>query len=123
MRCWPKIGSDSCTFQKLAPALAPGAGAGRTMLITFSFSNAFVFRFLRKEKKWGKYGALLLLPNEVLFDVFKFLNRRQLTNLESVCLRFHRIISDHMGVGETPFHRLRLDIGFGFATGFLLFYF
>ena len=59
---------------------------------------------VNKEKKWGKYGALWLLPNEVHFDAFKFLNRRQLTNLERVCLRFHRIISDH--IGEAPFLRL-----------------
>ena len=77
----------------------------------------FVFRLLYGEKKWGKYGALLLLPNEVLFDSFKFLNRRQLTNLESVCPRFHRIISSH--IGEAPF--LRLDFGFGFNDRFCFF--
>ena len=83
----------------------------------FSFSHASVFRLLFRKKKWGKYGALLLLPNEVLFDAFKFLNRRQLTKLERVCLRFYRIISDH--IGEAPF--LRPDIGFGFSKRFLIF--
>ena len=80
----------------------------------FSFSHASVFRLLFIKKRWGKYAVLLSLPNEVLFDVFKFLNRRQLTNLERVCPRFHRIISDH--IGETPF--LRLDIGFWFDARF-----
>ena len=77
------------------------------LLFTFVF-----YRLLRKENKWGKYAALLLLPNEVLFDTFKFLDRRQLTKLERVCPRFHRIISDH--IGETPF--LRLDLEFGFNS-------
>ena len=81
--------------------------------------HAFVFRLIFRKKKWGKYGALLLLPNEVLFEAFKFLNRRQLTNLERVCPRFHRIISDH--IGEAPF--LRLDCGFRLCKdcGFRLF--
>ena len=86
-----------------------------------SFSHVFVFRLLYGKKKWGTYAAILRLPNEVLFDSFKFLNRRQLTNLESVCLRFHRIISNN--IGETPFLRLQLDIGFRFDARFLLFYF
>ena len=60
---------------------------------------------------------MLLLPNEVLFEAFKFLNRRQLTNLERVCPRFHRIISDH--IGEAPF--LRLDFGFGLLKRFAIF--
>ena len=75
------------------------------------------FRLLFGEKKWGKYGALLRLPNEVLFDAFKFLDRRQLTNLERVCPRFHRIINDH--IGEAPF--FRLNFGFGFNDRFCFF--
>ena len=85
--------------------------------IKISHSHVFVFSFLFGEKKWGKYAALLRLPNEVLFDAFKFLDRRQLTNLERVCPRFHRIISNH--IGEAPF--LRLEIGFGFNARFLHF--
>ena len=100
------------------PALCRGAGTRR---ITFHiFYLRFIckedFRLLFGEKKWGKYAALWLLPNEVLFEAFKFLNRRQLTNLERVCPRFHRIISYH--IGETPF--LRLNIRFGFNSRFCL---
>ena len=83
--------------------------------IKISPSHVFVFSFLFGEKKWGKYAALLRLPNEVLFDAFKFLDRRQLTNLERVCPRFHQIIKKYMG--EAPF--LRLDFGLTFR--FLLF--
>ena len=73
-------------------------------LVKVKLDNLFIFVFYR-------------LPNEIFFDAFKFLNRRQLTNSERVCLRFHRIINDH--IGEAPF--LRLDFGVGLNARFCFF--